>query len=88
MEAGCFDNRRSPADNMHLAQWRVKYLNEYSASHQLLWCIDSLVLRNLALSHALNRYPLHILVYLKKISQRTQPKTSKPNLKKPNKQEI
>ncbi len=87
MEAGYFDNRRSPADNMHLAQWRVKYLNEYSASHQLLWCIDSLVLRNLALSHALNRYPLYNDEMLKKIciSQRTQPKTSKPNLKKPNK---
>ena len=66
MEAGYFDNRRSPADNMHLAQWRVKYLNEYSASHQLLWCIDSLVLRNLALSHALNRYPLYNDEMLKK----------------------
>jgi hypothetical protein len=66
MEAGCFDNRRSPADNMHLAQWRVKHLNEHSTSHQLLWCIDSLVLRNLALSHALNRYPLYNDEMLKK----------------------
>lgn len=32
--------------NKRLAQWRVKWLIEYSTSHQLLWSIDSFVLRN------------------------------------------
>jgi hypothetical protein len=32
--------------NRRLAQWRVKWLIEHSTSHQLLWCIDSFVLRN------------------------------------------
>jgi hypothetical protein len=32
--------------NRRLAQWRVKRLIEHSTSHQLLWCIDSFVLRN------------------------------------------
>ncbi len=32
--------------NRRLAQWRVMWLIEHSTSHQLLWCIDSLVLRN------------------------------------------
>jgi hypothetical protein len=45
------------------------------------------LLNPLLLIHA-NVSDFIILVYLKKISQRTQPKTSKPNLKKPNKQEI
>jgi len=33
------------ADNRRLAQWRVMWLIEHSTSHQLLWCIDSFVLR-------------------------------------------
>jgi len=33
--------------NRRLAQWRVKWLIEHSTSHQLLWYIDSFVLRNL-----------------------------------------
>ncbi len=37
---------RTPAGNRRLAQWRVKWLIEHSTSHQLWWCIDSLVLRN------------------------------------------
>jgi hypothetical protein len=28
-----------------LAQWRVQLLIKHSTSHQLLWCIDSFVLR-------------------------------------------
>ena len=47
---------RMPAGNRRLAQWRVKWLIEHSASHQLLWCIDSLVLRNPPLRQAPKRY--------------------------------
>jgi hypothetical protein len=38
-----------------LAQWRVKWLIEHSTSHQLLWCIDSFVLRNPPLRQAPKR---------------------------------
>ena len=41
--------------NRRLAQWRVKWLIEHSTSHQLLWCIDSLVLRNPPLRQAPKR---------------------------------
>jgi hypothetical protein len=44
-----------PAHNRRLAQWRVKWLIEHSTSHQLLWCIDSFVLRNPPLRQAPNR---------------------------------
>lgn len=37
-------------------QWRVTWLIEHSTSHQLLWCIDSLVLRNPPLRQAANRF--------------------------------
>lgn len=43
---------RKPAHNRRLAQWRVKWLIEYSTSHKLLWCIDSFVLRNPPLRQA------------------------------------
>ena len=43
-------------DNRHLAQWRVTWLIEHSTSHQLLWCIDSCVLRNPPMRHALKRW--------------------------------
>jgi len=39
-------NIRTTSHNRRLAQWRVKWLIEHSTSHQLLWCIDSFVLRN------------------------------------------
>jgi len=39
-----------------LAQWRVQWLIEQSTSHQLLWCIDSFVLRNPPLRQAPKRY--------------------------------
>jgi len=41
--------------NRRLAQWRVTWLIEHSTSHQLLWCIDSLVLRNPPLRQAPKR---------------------------------
>jgi len=44
------------AANRRLAQWRVKWLIEHSISHQLLWCIDSFVLRNPPLRQAPKRY--------------------------------
>ncbi len=47
---------RKAATNRRLAQWRVTWLIEYSTSHQLLWCIDSLVLRNPPLRQAPKRY--------------------------------
>ncbi len=47
---------RSPAANRRLAQWRVTWLIEHSPSHQLLWCIDSVVLRNPPLRQAPNRW--------------------------------
>ena len=43
---------RTPAANRRLAQWRVTWLIEHSTSHQLLWCIDSFVLRNPPLRQA------------------------------------
>ena len=50
------DNKRTAAGNRRLAQWRGKGLIEHSTSHQLLWCIDSFVLRNPPLRQAPNRY--------------------------------
>lgn len=47
---------RTTGYNRRLAQWRVKWLNEHSTSHQLLWCIDSFVLRNPPLRQAPKRY--------------------------------
>jgi len=47
---------RTPAPNRRLAQWRVTWLIEHSASHQLLWCIDSFMLRNPPLRQAPKRY--------------------------------
>jgi len=46
---------RTPGHNRRLAQWRVTWLIEHSTSHQLLWCIDSFVLRNPPLRQAPNR---------------------------------
>ena len=45
----------STGGNRRLAQWRVKWLIEHSTSHQLLWSIDSFVLRNPPLRQAPNR---------------------------------
>jgi hypothetical protein len=45
----------STGGNRRLAQRRVTWLIEHPTSHQLLWCIDSLVLRNPPLCQAPNR---------------------------------
>jgi hypothetical protein len=51
-------DRRKTGANRRLAQWRVTWLIEHSTSHQLLWCIDSFVLRNPPLRQAPKRYAL------------------------------
>jgi hypothetical protein len=43
---------RNTTGNRRLAQWRVKWLIEHSTSHQLLWLVDSFVLRNPPLRQA------------------------------------
>jgi hypothetical protein len=48
-------NKRITAGNRRLAQWRVTWLIEHSTSHQLLWFIDSFVLRNPPLRQAPKR---------------------------------
>ncbi|POS00800.1 hypothetical protein Q361_12220 [Flavobacterium croceum DSM 17960] len=50
------NQNRMPATNRRLAQWRVKWLIEHSTSHQLLWYIDSFVLRNPPLRQAPKRW--------------------------------
>jgi hypothetical protein len=47
---------RRPAGNSGFAKKRVQWLIEHSTSHQILWCIDSLVLRNPLLRKAAKRY--------------------------------
>jgi len=56
MKDNLTDERRSPAGNKRLAQWRVTWLIEHSTSHQLLWLNESFVLRNPPLLQAPNRY--------------------------------
>ena len=46
---------RRPAGNSGFAKKRVQWLIEHSTSHQLLWYVDSLVLRNPLLRKAANR---------------------------------
>jgi len=46
---------RRPAGNSGFAKKRVQWLIEHSTSHQLLWYIDSLVLRNPLLRKAAKR---------------------------------
>jgi hypothetical protein len=50
---------RMAACNRRLAQWRVTWLIELSASHQLLWCIGSFVLRNPPLRQAPKPFGRH-----------------------------
>ena len=53
---GCKTRRaRTPGHNRRLAQWRVKWLIEHSTSNQLLWYIESFVLRNPPLRQAPKR---------------------------------
>jgi hypothetical protein len=56
MSVSILTDERRPAPNRRLAQWRVTWLIEHSTSHQLLWCIDSFVLRNPPLRQAPKRY--------------------------------
>ncbi len=49
---GLQENYRTTTANRRLAQWRVTWLIEHSTSHQLLWCLDSFVLRNPPLRQA------------------------------------
>ncbi|MBS0645474.1 MAG: hypothetical protein JSR97_02630 [Verrucomicrobia bacterium] len=56
MEKNLMMDDRNTAGNRRLAQWRVKWLIEHSTSHQLLWYIDSFVLRNPPLRQAPKRY--------------------------------
>jgi len=48
-------SNRKTHHNRRLAQWRVTGFIEHSTLHQLLWCIDSFVLRIPPLSQAPNR---------------------------------
>jgi hypothetical protein len=50
------DRQSTPAANRRLAQLRVTWLIKHSTSHQLLWYIDSFVLRNPPLRQAPKRY--------------------------------
>jgi hypothetical protein len=50
------EEKGAPAYNTKLAQWRVLWLIKHSTSHQLLWCIDSFVLRNPPLRQVPDRY--------------------------------
>jgi len=47
---------RRPAGNSGFAKKRVQWLIEHFTSHQILWYVDSLVLRNPLLRKAAKRY--------------------------------
>ncbi|MBS0647513.1 MAG: hypothetical protein JSR97_13120 [Verrucomicrobia bacterium] len=47
---------RRPACNSGFAKKRVQWLIEHSTSHQILWYVDSLVLRNPLLRKAAKRW--------------------------------
>ena len=49
------DEEEHRTHNSGFAKKRVQWLIEHSTSHQLLWCIDSLELRNPPLRQAPNR---------------------------------
>jgi hypothetical protein len=48
--------KKARLPNSGFAKKRVQWLIEHSTSHQLLWCIDSLVLRNPPLRQAPKQY--------------------------------
>jgi hypothetical protein len=50
------DIKEARTGNSGFAKKRVQWLIEHSTSHQLLWYVDSLVLRNPLLRKAENRY--------------------------------
>ena len=47
---------RNTAGNSGFAKKRVQWLIQHSATHQILWYVDSLVLRNPLLRKAAKRY--------------------------------
>jgi len=49
------DRKEARTGNSGFAKKRVQWLIEHSTSHQILWCIDSLVLRNPLLRKAAKR---------------------------------
>jgi len=49
------DRKEGRSANSGFAKKRVQWLNEHSTSHQLLWYVDSLVLRNPLLRKAAKR---------------------------------
>ena len=51
---------RRPAGNNGFAKKRVQWLIEHSTSHQLLYYVDSFVLRNPLLRKAAKRYQIFI----------------------------
>ncbi len=53
------DENRTTTANSGFAKKRVQWLIEHSTSHQLLWYIDSFVLRNPLLRKAAKRCTLH-----------------------------
>jgi len=50
------DRKEGRSANSGFAKKRVQWLIEHSASHQLLWYVDSFVLRNPLLRKAAKRY--------------------------------
>jgi len=66
LEKNLMMDDRNTAGNRRLAQWRVKWLIEHSTSHQLLWYIDSFVLRNPPLRQAPKRQVVNQPAFLQK----------------------
>ena len=56
MDRQQYDRKEARTGNSGFAKKRVQWLIEHSTSHQILWHIDSLVLRNPLLRKAANRY--------------------------------
>jgi hypothetical protein len=50
------DEKEHRSDNSGFAKKRVQWLIEHSTLHQILWYVDSFVLRNPLLRKAANRY--------------------------------
>jgi hypothetical protein len=50
------DRKEGRSANSGFAKKRVQWLIEHSTSHQILWYVDSLVLRNPLLRKAAKRY--------------------------------
>jgi len=55
MDRQQYDRKEARTGNSGFAKKRVQWLIEHSTSHQILWYIDSLVLRNPLLRKAAKR---------------------------------